>query len=650
MKLWAVLLVLFVGLLFLPSTAAAAPANQRVLVSATTTPVYGVVTIESVPSGAEVVIDGRPWGTTPFTTRTLVVGTHSLVLTMAGYQDYSATFVIERDQINKKTYTLAKVPLALRTTTLPVTTLAVQPVIPVLATPTEEPLARVSLSPVATLVTTSPDTSILARKFVVPVRDGTKYRNISVVLPSEKTVVKGPFSAPDAVKDDDGDGIMNMNDECQSTPGGVFVYENGCRCQDTGTDPYVYGVASDEKYAVGDSCLGTTSVKEFICNPAYETGDATWPFLGVYTDCTWGCESGHCNRPNICSSYNPAHPEQSATCSDGIQNQGETGVDCGGKCPPCNTRCTTGTIYAPDDTPCTSADPTDMHKIQYTWLEPDSDLNYDCRWYEVCHPGLDHVIQEATRCCSSTTTAQIDTMPEPLLCREAVHSANENCQRCVGVYIVKGLGKYARWMKGYNELEDLAKAAGNPNVYVQMDTGLPMYTYKNPRPTAEKLVNKYQTGVCRDYALAVSTLLRKAGYPQRDVGSYCDGGHCYNVVKFPGDSQYTVVDTTGNFNDVSLSGSLPSGYPYCSALNENNVCFETDGLASYTTGTISDVDAYWNVMDNGGTWNYPVKKCDTIPGVTQWHFLPQSGPGVAVGRDNVRIPDFAPSISQITGC
>jgi len=31
----------------------------------------------------------------------------------------------------------------------------------------------------------------------------------------------------------------------------------------------------------------------------------------------------------------------SATCADGIQNQGETGVDCGGPCPACQTDCVT---------------------------------------------------------------------------------------------------------------------------------------------------------------------------------------------------------------------------------------------------------------------------------------------------------------------
>jgi hypothetical protein len=33
-----------------------------------------------------------------------------------------------------------------------------------------------------------------------------------------------------------------------------------------------------------------------------------------------------------------------ATCTDGIQNQGETGIDCGGPCPPCTPVNTSGTL------------------------------------------------------------------------------------------------------------------------------------------------------------------------------------------------------------------------------------------------------------------------------------------------------------------
>lgn len=38
-----------------------------------------------------------------------------------------------------------------------------------------------------------------------------------------------------------------------------------------------------------------------------------------------------------------------ATCSDGVRNQGETGVDCGGPCPPCPPRCGNGVVEAGEE-------------------------------------------------------------------------------------------------------------------------------------------------------------------------------------------------------------------------------------------------------------------------------------------------------------
>jgi hypothetical protein len=266
--------------------------------------------------------------------------------------------------------------------------------------------------------------------------------------------------------------------------------------------------------------------------------------------------------------------------------------------------------------------------VNYTWT--DSSLEYECQWYEICHPGLDHVIAEAARCCGITSDEELGSMPDPLLCKDAISSSrgSSGCRKCVGMYIIKGLGTYARWMEGYHEVGPL---------------------FANATPTAETLINDYKIGVCRDYSLAVATLLRKAGYPQHDIGNSCDGAHCYNVVRFPGDAKWHVVDTTGNSFDVSLGGLPGSGYQYCKKLNETRWCFLVN-ISSFPgykhTHTIPDVDAYWSIIDSGGTYDYPnVTECYYSMG-----FAPQSGPGVAVGRDNYRIPDFAPALKDIVGC
>jgi hypothetical protein len=113
-----------------------APINPVTLVPVGTTatpyqPQTGVITISSSPSGANVIVDGNAMGTTPFTTRTLTVGSHSLLLQMTGYLDHPATFTIQPDQLNQQSYTLSPVqttiiPQVTRVqTTVPVTTIPV---------------------------------------------------------------------------------------------------------------------------------------------------------------------------------------------------------------------------------------------------------------------------------------------------------------------------------------------------------------------------------------------------------------------------------------------------------------------------------------------------------------------------------------------
>ncbi|HVP96765.1 PEGA domain-containing protein [Methanoregula sp.] len=90
---------------------------QEVRVIPTTTNPLGAVSIASIPSGATVIIDGSVAGSTPFTLRTLAPGSHSLLLQLGGYQDYSTTFTITSGTLNQQTYTL--VPVTTSATTAP---------------------------------------------------------------------------------------------------------------------------------------------------------------------------------------------------------------------------------------------------------------------------------------------------------------------------------------------------------------------------------------------------------------------------------------------------------------------------------------------------------------------------------------------------
>jgi hypothetical protein len=64
----------------------------------------------------------------------------------------------------------------------------------------------------------------------------------------------------------------------------------------------------------------------------------------VITACTGTCSDGiqNCGETGVdCGGPCAAACAGTATCSDNIQNQGETGVDCGGPCPACGARCAT---------------------------------------------------------------------------------------------------------------------------------------------------------------------------------------------------------------------------------------------------------------------------------------------------------------------
>jgi hypothetical protein len=497
----------------------------------------------------------------------------------------------------------------------------------------------------------------------LPTSTASTPQPVTINQPTRDTVREGPLGDA-AFEDEDNDSVANIQDRCLGTPAGSSVYDNGCRCRDTdrGMEIYVAGnvthLDGPMEFNDSDRCWGDT-LRENFC----EANDT--PGFRVMT-CDYGCENGACKIPFVAvfRELEPMIPlgacsAGGATCADGIQNQDETGIDCGGKCPPCNTRCSTATKYAPADTPCTGhfvgggtyvsesgrrvsgvftvsdESRSDMHRINLTWTDGGGECN--CQFYEVCDEGLDFVVDEALDCCSSRNWDEVNRTVDPNLCKEALRGGGSNCKKCVGLYIIKGLGTYARWMRGY------FRNAGM-NYYV-------CGAWVEAAP-AERLINEHRTGICRDYSGALTTLLRKAGYSQSEISNFCDGAHCYNLVKLPGNTKYHVVDTTGNSHDINLGG-LPSGYPYCDNLNGTRYCYQYQRGLSLYTGPIADMAEYWRVVDSGGVYAYPHKpECGGygMPGRRILDFAPECGPGVACARDNFRIPDWAPPLSEIIGC
>lgn len=85
----------------------------------------------------------------------------------------------------------------------------------------------------------------------------------------------------------------------------------------------------------GEGSTGATSSSS-TTGIAYETCTEKW-VCAEWSRCWLGVQERTCNDINNCISEDdkPYTSRECATCDDGLQNQGETGIDCGGPCISC---------------------------------------------------------------------------------------------------------------------------------------------------------------------------------------------------------------------------------------------------------------------------------------------------------------------------
>ncbi|MDD1680025.1 MAG: PEGA domain-containing protein [Methanoregula sp.] len=93
-------------------------------------PQVGWLTIISTPSGAEVSIDGTAAGVTPVIGREVGAGTHSIGVTMAGYERYSAEKSIGNGEQAAVDATLKEIPVTIVPTSRPTTEPTLVPITP----------------------------------------------------------------------------------------------------------------------------------------------------------------------------------------------------------------------------------------------------------------------------------------------------------------------------------------------------------------------------------------------------------------------------------------------------------------------------------------------------------------------------------------
>lgn len=235
--------------------------------------------------------------------------------------------------------------------------------------------------------------------------------------------------------------------------------------------------------------------------------------------------------------------------------------------------------YYPPDTPCQDIWPNGTES---------------CQEIEVCHPGLDYIVLDAVRCCNRSDSSSP-------ACAWALNHYEGDNKKCRGLYIIRAFGPDAVYMQGYalfkaccsgypectrTSWPSLAGTASfregfNQNVTNlscrredwgvsawRSDTNMSQNSAVLGLYPAHATVNILQTGVCVDYAAALTTALRKAGYSKTEamvaaslgydlplLGNH--PGHAYNLVKLPGEDGYHIVDTTGNGEGIN-----PDGLPH----------------------------------------------------------------------------------------
>ncbi len=264
------------------------------------------------------------------------------------------------------------------------------------------------------------------------------------------------------------------------------------------------------------------------------------------------------------------------------------------KCKDTNAR------YFPQDTICNSKWPSEDGKIILI-----NSKEYSCNLVEVCDESLDYVIDDALDCCDGSP---LKDTKKANSCGFANKYSDENSKKCQALYLIKSFGADQVYIQDYFEAEmccrgvedlcsnkdNLYKAKPIPNTNNTLNLKCSNSPSNNPPgewiydtrieknnialfdAPAHATLNKLKTGTCVDYSFALTTLLRKDSYSQYEVLSVEAPNHAYNLIKFPLDKKYTIVDTTGNKDPPLVFGSVPYGYDYCENIKN---CYNDNGKA-----------------------------------------------------------------------
>jgi len=251
-----------------------------------------------------------------------------------------------------------------------------------------------------------------------------------------------------------------------------------CEDSDGGANDYYHrGTAAGNE----DTCIDDHTLQEYFVVP----GDGTCDIYAVNITCLGGCTDGACT----------------ATCSDGMQNQDETGIDCGGSCPASCTDCMADAGFGSGP----ESDKFSLGTYDVRYASSHALMEYaDCLQDDACRGGLPTV--PILTDYSSVSATDIESSPDAIL--EAVG------------YYVDGHMEYVYddlWGSGAPNIQDAEYTIGESGSRCSMD----------------------YCGDCEDHAILRHALLRQLGVSANCawLGDYIDGywgtgGHTFNIVNY----------------------------------------------------------------------------------------------------------------------
>jgi hypothetical protein len=319
------------------------------------------------------------------------------------------------------------------------------------------------------------------------------------------------------------------NSQCQS----------GLECNPTAPtfSSYPKACCDPHKGWNGTDCVNIECPQDKKCPGAPMNGgngDNAWTDINSVTCCSFSdvgdvsgpiCSSSHCcptTKPKWCNNPQTGNPR----CVDNNEFVSEK---CEEICPSSITQCFNK-----------------WHWNGYGAMFQMNVYGHVCDYYEVCQvPVVQPIAKEIIECCDNKCAGSCHSMCNQALSDSGLSSTdNDNTRKkCYGLYTIYGMDGAARWLKGY-------LLRGYPNG-------------PDPPEAPASVMLSGDTWMCTGYSIVLTTLLRSVGYQSDEAYSVgmSDGpgcGHAFNLVKFPGESNYRFVDTVGN--GLYISGITSSDW------------------------------------------------------------------------------------------